>query len=558
MQTIDALVIGCRGAESGYARLFRRGTATRATWYTDFEGAVPNSSGQDIPLDGNGAAVVYVNEAVDVQLVDMDGVALRSFTAADGAPRVEVISQAFTGTDYLSAAQGAGKPTTLQAVLDRWLVSAGAVDWKILFGGSAETIQTVLASVAGYFVSVKAAEYGAVGDGVADDTAQIQAAIDDAAGRVVFFPPGTYRITAALTVQADGNLLGCGCGLDQSVIALDGAAIDGIVVGSAVYGSPIVIRGLRFKLLQSTTGAFVRAEGFSGLRVLLSECAFASGSGGSAENTGFQVGSAADGDNVVVRAENCHFQVNQDTAALMRQGSLQLINCEFTQTSASSTAPIVECNGASVPGDLPALFMTGCHITSLATASPFYLVEGQDDLSDSAYTFPSGIIGCGFQAASARGLVYGVEPKIGNHFISNIELAIPSFAEASDFANDNSLDEMTVTRAFSSASAAFSLPDAPAGTYVITWTGSADPTLTIPAFRWRWGRKIRIYWHNNTVTGRSGSIDASETILGVAGSSNPVIVSLNPNNVCQIDIQAVRVNASQAWIVTAIPDIDEA
>lgn len=57
-----------------------------------------------------------------------------------------------------------------------------------------------------------AKDYGAIGDGLADDTAAIQAALD-AAGQVsgvACLPTGKYRITAALNVPAHTTLLGEG------------------------------------------------------------------------------------------------------------------------------------------------------------------------------------------------------------------------------------------------------------------------------------------------------------------------------------------------------------
>lgn len=52
------------------------------------------------------------------------------------------------------------------------------------------------------------AQYGAVGDGVADDTVAIQAALD--AADVVYLPAGTYKITAALSVPPDTVVHGDG------------------------------------------------------------------------------------------------------------------------------------------------------------------------------------------------------------------------------------------------------------------------------------------------------------------------------------------------------------
>ncbi|WP_167381582.1 MULTISPECIES: right-handed parallel beta-helix repeat-containing protein [Microbacterium] len=60
-------------------------------------------------------------------------------------------------------------------------------------------------------------DFGAVGDGVADDTAEIQAALD--AGERVDVPAGTYRVTGNLTLTTSSWLRGVGA---TSVIDVEG------------------------------------------------------------------------------------------------------------------------------------------------------------------------------------------------------------------------------------------------------------------------------------------------------------------------------------------------
>ena len=60
--------------------------------------------------------------------------------------------------------------------------------------------------------------FGAVGDGIADDTAAIQGALEQAAkaSPICFLPPGLYRINGSLTVPAGVTLCGASGGVPHS------------------------------------------------------------------------------------------------------------------------------------------------------------------------------------------------------------------------------------------------------------------------------------------------------------------------------------------------------
>lgn len=91
-------------------------------------------------------------------------------------------------------------------------------------GAYASTINQILSHVDQLVVSVKAPKFGAVGDGLTDDTTAIQEAIDAVeadGGGIVFFPEGEYLVTSELTI-------------DNSGISLIGVSSQ----GSRIVGSP--------------------------------------------------------------------------------------------------------------------------------------------------------------------------------------------------------------------------------------------------------------------------------------------------------------------------------
>lgn len=83
------------------------------------------------------------------------------------------------------------------------VTDAGAVNYDPAGTGA---VSTTVESKLREFVSVK--DFGAVGDGVADDTAAIQAALDS--GQPSYAPPGEYLITDTLLLDPGAALVGAG------------------------------------------------------------------------------------------------------------------------------------------------------------------------------------------------------------------------------------------------------------------------------------------------------------------------------------------------------------
>lgn len=94
-------------------------------------------------------------------------------------------------------------------------------------GGDLRDVEGTLQRLTGEVISVKDPRFGAVGDGVTDDTAAIQAAINYCVNKALYFPSGTYKVTSQLSIASPTFAAGqtiklYGDGPYNSVIAANG------------------------------------------------------------------------------------------------------------------------------------------------------------------------------------------------------------------------------------------------------------------------------------------------------------------------------------------------
>ncbi len=332
MDLIAPLCSGIRGAENGFAKVFERATATPATVYTSFEGGIilPQPT-TGFALDANGALEAYVNQLVDVQVTDADGTTVVTFTEGHAAPDVEVRSLSFTGEDYQSGASLAGYPTTLQHVLDLVRTAFGTTDWNVTVGGVTRTPASWLASIAGIFTNVKDPSYGAVGDGVTDDTSHVQAALTAATSgkSIVFFPAGTYRIVSKLTIPVGVSLWGAGT--EATFIKIDHATESTLEYGATASTGFQEIRGIAFDALQANSGVFVLFTNASTRKVHITNCVLGSAS---TIHTGacVSVGTAA----ATIEMSDCDVYAKTDNGVYvpMETGRAVIRNCTFKSVGA--------------------------------------------------------------------------------------------------------------------------------------------------------------------------------------------------------------------------------
>jgi hypothetical protein len=241
---------------SGKVRCLLPATQTEAPVFSN--AACTATHTQPIPLSAGGKATIYTKVPLDLEFQDSSGATLESFSYGnvERAESVMLENLGYSGT-LASGSQGAGGKTFLDLVLSNLFGSLGGLDGQFLLTASA-TARALKERLGEQFVSVK--DFNAEGDGIAVDTSPVQAAINYCAsigGGVVYFPPGTYLMDAALTNVTDAVSF-LGAGPAASIIRGTNASAGLLSITGA---DSFFIKDLAFRHATTSTGAALTLSG---------------------------------------------------------------------------------------------------------------------------------------------------------------------------------------------------------------------------------------------------------------------------------------------------------
>ncbi len=249
-------------------------------------GIAVNNASITVYTQGGAVATIYSDNGITTQsnptFTNESG--MFSFYAADGRYDLTVVAngQTTTITDVLFEDLMDGSDAVFTDVqVDTITIQGNDLSIPIssnivnfLQAGTGATARTVQSKLR-EFVSVK--DFGAVGDGVTDDTAEIQAAIDavfSAGGGVVYMPEGVYKTSVQITVKAYVTLVGAGMGAttisltvyDQVIVVSDYGSLRDITAdaNNLDVGEPVKLSVIQFNSYCTLTNVEAK-RGYSGI-----------------------------------------------------------------------------------------------------------------------------------------------------------------------------------------------------------------------------------------------------------------------------------------------------
>lgn len=356
-----------RRRASGVYELWQQGsTVSEADWLETFDDALDGLTRQTnlILTSGSGASTSLTAQAASGQkvltvasstgFVVGDTIFLGLGTLAEPHVIASIDSAtSITTTVNLTNTHAVGQPVSRSPV--------EIVDARAGF----TTLGGRIGALAGAVANVKL--YGAVGDGVTDDTAAFGAAIASlpayaagVGGGTVFCPPGTYLISSAISLSSGVRLAGAG---------MRASVIKGNVAGPLIT-TPTDASGEPISFYQALDGLFVQNTSVSALSraIEIVQC-----SNFTAARCTFQ---AAAGVTVILRGTNLSDIISCRVGGavgpdfgLFIEGNTASGSCAVIRvigTSFSDTKCGIKALGVN------GLDIIGCHFESLAGGAPTY------------------------------------------------------------------------------------------------------------------------------------------------------------------------------------------
>lgn len=181
---ITPLSIGFPDAPLGYATAIDYRTGDPASMY--------DADGNDeflLDLDARGRVVAYSDTISIITVFDLEDEEVAQFTFGHRAIATEYIG--VSTSEGRKASRQRSKRERVEPFLSKFIDSySGGVDWgdfTTLMGQGSESVANVK-------------DYGAIGNGVADDDAAFESAAE--AGLAIYVPSGTYRIVGGMNVTS--------------------------------------------------------------------------------------------------------------------------------------------------------------------------------------------------------------------------------------------------------------------------------------------------------------------------------------------------------------------
>ena len=396
---------------------YAAGTTTPQTTYTSYTGATANPNPIILNSGGRVPSEIWLTNGVSYKFSLFSALdnLIGTWDNVDGINDLSSATIAFTGFKG-------------QAGFVEDLADNDGSDWigyQPVSPGVARSAQDKMRDT----VSVK--DFGAVGDGVANDTAAIQAAINYAGstgGGTVYFPAGDYKISSTLTITAN-NVYLRGAGRDASTIVPVAMSTDhvyfnavsqggfsdlSIIPSAAQTGSTAAIRAYNchnvvldnFLIFGNCqTGVLSDGGAAQFLATIsnfeISDCAF----------FGIQVGSTAyqAQDTVIYNGivSNCF-------------NGITLINCSGTYVS---DIDVISCSGAAISTFPPATkqvsaaFFTAVLADTTTAGSGFAFLDNGGKVTD------INLVNCWAATCDENGIIFGGNCDgilvSGSRFINN-------------------------------------------------------------------------------------------------------------------------------------------